>query len=681
MGTLRDIVLIGASVLTLAACETTDSSNRTAFDNSGGNLGGSSGRSGFSSGFQDLGNDRTGVARQIGSDSFLNEEFLRRNPDGRAQVIPVSGGKVEMNLVNASLPAAAQAVLADMLEKPFVIEDGLESRITLQTTGPIERAALLELFTRALEVNGARLESEGSLLKIVSTAGARRQIQSASRPVVGNNPIVVAPLKFIAADEVADLLRAVVGQDLGIVTDPKRNHLLLTGSRGDIQSAIDALNLFDVNVLKGKSTALVRLEAAEPEAVSEELAAIFDSGAGGALDGVIEFLPNPRLKSILVISKRANYLSDAEGWIRELDRTAGSARRYTQTYPLQNRSAESLAPLLAQVLGVGTEIASTPINGEDGPLVSPVDSGKLQIIADDDRNTIIARALRKEHEEIKRIVAELDSAPSQVLLEATIAEVTLNDDLELGVRWFFESGRFSNTFSDLANGAVGSVFPGFSTVFSNGNDRVALSALASITDVKVVSSPTLTVLNNQEAELRIGDQVPIATRNAQGVEDPDAPVVTTIDYRDTGIILTVRPRIGNSGQVVLDIEQEVSDVVATTTSGIDSPTIRQRSVRTSVVVGNGATMVLGGIIQERDETTTTKVPGLGDVPVLGAAFRTRDSGIERTELLILIRPRVVNNAADAANVTSYWREKLAGPNEVLQTGIQSRQHSLDGLFD
>ena len=189
------------------------------------------------------------------------------------------------------------------------------------------------------------------------------------------------------------------------------------------------------------------------------------------------------------------------------------------------------------------------------------------------------------------------------------------------------------------------------------------------------------VLNNQEAQLRIGDQVPTVTRTSQSTDDANAPVISTIEYRDTGVILSVKPRIGSSGQVVMSIEQETSDVVATTSSGIDSPTIRQRSVATDVVVQNGATLVLGGIIQEQDTVVNTKVPGLGDVPVVGAVFRSKRDAIERTELLILIRPRVIASPGDARAITDHWRGKLSGPNAVATGGVRPTTHRLGTLLE
>ncbi len=612
-----------------------------------------------------------------GTDQFFNPDALDSSSPETAVIIPVGGKKVEMNLVNASIKSAADAVLGQTLKLPYVVSDEVTGRMTVQTTGPVPKSALYDLFVAGLEVNNARVEKEGNVLRIVPGRAGSKKYRSVQNASLGGSAIVVAPLKYISASQMTTLLHPSIEDGLSVVTDKKRNLLLLSGNSAQLNSAIDAMNLFDVDVLKGKSVALVRLEAADPDAVVEELNLIFETAEGGSLQDVVQFVANPRLKSILVITTRSKYLADAQKWIRELDRTAGGARRYSVIYELQNRSAQELAPILAELMNAQTtETSGEYTEGETELSALGVESAGVQILADDAQNAIVARALKNEHDEIKRLVVQLDTSLRQVMLEATIAEVTLNDDLAYGVGWFFKNGNFSTTFSPNSTGGVGSQFPGFSAVFGTGNTQVALNALASITDVKIISTPTLMVLDNKEAILQIGDQVPIATRSSVDATNPNAPIVSTIEYRDTGVILKVRPRIGNSGRVVLEIEQEVSDVASTTTSGIDSPTIRQRKVQTNIVVNDGSTLALGGIIQESDNATNAKVPGLGDIPLIGAAFRNKSRRSLRTELLILIRPRVVRDGAEARAVTDYWRKKLAGPNKILQTGLGKKVHKL-----
>lgn len=250
--------------------------------------------------------------------------------------------------------------------------------------------------------------------------------------------------------------------------------------------------------------------------------------------------------------------------------------------------------------------------------------------------------------------------PNQVLIEATIAEVTLNDEMQFGVRWYFQNkhNTQSTTFTNSAAGVVSAVYPGFSYALKAANAALTINALNAVTNVNVISSPSLMVLDNKTASLQIGDQVPIATQSAVGVVSAGSPIVNSISYRDTGVILSITPRINESGRVLLDIEQEVSNVAPTSTSGIDSPTIQQRKIKTSVLVNDSEALTLGGLIQSKNNSTKDQVPLLGDIPILGNAFKTKDNTIGKTELIIIITPRVVRNLNEAQLVTDEYRRKL-----------------------
>lgn len=613
---------------------------------------------------------------QRGNDTFLSEDPGSRRAS-RVEIEIIDDMNVEITLVDASIAAAAEAVISNALGSQFVIQDGLVGRITIQSTGPIPKSALIDLFQAALNANGARLETEGDIFRIVSGTNGRRTFQTVGSDGVTDATIIVAPLEHVSAAQMIEILDPLTSEGLNAVPDNERNLILLSGTASQLESAIDALNLFDVDAMRGKSIAIVRLQAADPTAIVEELEAIFGAREGGLLNGVIEFHPNDRLNSVLVITSRSQYLDDAQRWIRELDRSAGQSQQYTRVYPLQNRQASELAPILDQLLG-GGEVQSLVSDG--GEISSSSGSSQPRVAADPERNALIVRALQTEHAEVARLLHDLDDRAAQVALEATIAEVTLNDEVSLGVRFFLDERNSDTTFSDAASGGVSPNFPGFSSLFTFGDSSVVLNALAGATDVKIISSPTLMVLDNKEAELQIGDQVPVATQTSVSTEDDSAPIVTTISYRDTGVILKVRPQIGAGNTLTLEISQEVSSVANTSTSGIDSPTIRQRQITTSVVLRDGATLALGGLVQESDNRTDSRVPGLGDIPFLGSAFRNRDSSKDRTELLILIRPRIIRTDDQADAFTSDWRERLSGADSTLQTGLGDPTHSLSEVL-
>lgn len=272
---------------------------------------------------------------------------------------------------------------------------------------------------------------------------------------------------------------------------------------------------------------------------------------------------------------------------------------------------------------------------------------------------------------IEQTMKRLDIVPLQVLIEATIAEVTLNDALSYGIRWFFDAGTRSDThdftFTDATNGAVVSTFPGFSYLFDGGDARVALNALSEVTEVTIVSSPSLMVLDNKTARLQVGDQVPVPVQQSVSTQNPDAPIVNSIQFQDTGVILEVTPHVNASGLVVLDVLQEVSNVVATTSSGIDAPTIQQRAINSTVAVQTGETIALGGLIRDRANTTNNGVPVLMNIPLLGNLFKTKNITNERTELLVLLTPQVVRDQAEARAVTQELRRRLKGLERLRES--------------
>ncbi|AWN54787.1 type II secretion system secretin GspD [Methylobacterium sp. 17Sr1-1] len=295
----------------------------------------------------------------------------------------------------------------------------------------------------------------------------------------------------------------------------------------------------------------------------------------------------------------------------------------------------------------------------------------IGIVADDANNSLVISATRNQYDKILRILGRLDAMPTQVLLETVIAEVTLNDNLAFGVQWFLKErgSRFNlaSTETDkaaLTSGTAGLItsairgVPGFNYLLAGTDFNVVLNALQGVTRVNVISSPNITVLDNRTAKLQVGDQVPIIKQTGQSALTAGAPILNQIEMKDTGVILSVTPRVNKNGLVVLDINQEVSDVVPTTTSTIDSPTIRQRRVATSVAVNDGHSLAIGGMVQEKAQITNENLPVLSDLPVIGAAFRNRVDQRVRTELLVFIRPRVIRGTAEADRISEDFRQQF-----------------------
>jgi general secretion pathway protein D len=217
---------------------------------------------------------------------------------------------------------------------------------------------------------------------------------------------------------------------------------------------------------------------------------------------------------------------------------------------------------------------------------------------------------------------------------------------------------------------VDSIFPGFSYALAMTNVEATINALNDVTDVNIVSSPSLTVMDNKTAKLLIGDQVPITTQTASNADNSDVRIVNSVSYRDTGVILTITPRINESGRVLLEIEQEVSSVKETRTSGIDSPTISQRRVKTTVLVNDGQAIALGGLIQKSQNRGRSQIPIIGDIPLIGTAFKRKDDQVDKTELIILIRPQVMRDLEEAQHITEEFKQQFM--ERVLDQKDKSR---------
>jgi general secretion pathway protein D len=486
-----------------------------------------------------------------------------------------------------------------------------------------------------------------------------------------------------------------------------RNILIYTGPAQEAQGIAEMVSVLDVDVLAGMSFALFPVQSSDARDVVDELETLFAEDAVGTFGGVIRFLPIERLNAILAIASRPAHLKHAGQWVARLDRADAAAGERVFVYYAKNSRANDLADILNQVFqgapggrdevvsraavapglepveliaprrvapgaeesaAAETPAAAAPAFAVEAPgagILRTSGGSAIRIVADERNNAVVVVATAAQFGMIEATLRRLDILPLQVLIEATIAEVALNDALEYGLQWAFSSGDFSGSSTNNFLGAVAPAFPGFNLVLDTSDVRVVLSALSEITDVEVVSSPQLMVLDNQTARLQVGDQVPVSTQSSVSSLDPDAPIVNSIDYFDTGVILEVTPRVNASGLVTLDIALDVSDAIPTETSGIDSPTIQQRSIRTTVSVQSGETVALGGLIRERSTESVTGVPILMDIPILGNLFKTTGQGTQRTELLVLITPRVVRGAAQARAVTDELRRRLTTLRDVV----------------
>ena len=638
-----------------------------------------------------------------------------------------SKGDVTLNYPAVDVQVVAKAVLGDVLGLKYTIDPAVHGVVTVQTAQPIRRADVLALFEESLRTANLALAKRASGYSIVPISAAQSAAGVVGPADTGFGDETVT-LKYANAEELKKLLDPIVPNAI-TQADSSRNILVVAGNSVQRRSVRELVKQFDVDWLRGMSFAIFIPQRTDARLIAPDLDKLINA-PGSQTNGMVRLITMEHLNGILAISAQSQYLDDVRRWVEVLDREGEDAERRLFVYKVQNGKALDLAKVLDGAFGLappksdetgnsgsashgfdvvgsptpngGSQPSQTVIQLGGGAATRPVmpggisannsqldqsnptsqqnsDANGTTITADETNNAILVFSTPRNYALIEDALRKLDVPPLQVMIEAMVSEVTLNNNLQYGIQWYLNDGSNSatlsqspantNTVTDSSGNTTtvpGSPFPnkilpGFSYVFQHQNNVYAtLNALRAITDVHVLSAPKLMVLNNHSATIEVGQQVPISTGSAQSTVSGTAPIVNSIDYRDTGVILKVTPRVNTGGLVLLDIAQEVSDVVAQSSaqSQIASPTFSQRKISTSVAVQDGETIALGGLIQNEVTKTKNRIPLLGDVPYFGNLFGSTGDQVQRTELLVLLTPHVIAAPVDADAITAELRAKM-----------------------
>jgi len=544
----------------------------------------------------------------------------------------------------------------------------------------------------------------------------------------------VIPVKYVSGATLSRLMEGFAARPGAIRTDPSGRLLLVVGNGSERQSAIDTMRSFDVDWMQGQSVGLYPLQNSGPEPIVAELEKIMDSGESGLGHGLVKFQPVTQQNAVLVVAAKPELLQRAQRWIARLDAPSADSSG-VKVYKLRYGDAKQVAKLLNDIFSSGGAATSdsaanqiapgagssaltpterltggrpnTPgIGGATGsgggssqgggaganspfgglPTTSTAalsnafaNGGQggstwpsVRITADQANNSILVYGSTEECRVVERALVQLDRAKAQVAIDVTIAEVTLNDQLNYGVQFFLtnklgslihSNGQLSSAAANISADSFGapalstSTLQGFNAVLGNiATPQVIINALHSLTDVKILSNPSLVVVDNEQASLEVGDQVPISTGSATVLTSNNA-IVNTTDYKNTGIILNVQPRVNSNGSVLLDVEQEISSVPPGNTSL--TPTISERKVKSEILVNNGQTVLLAGLISDSQQNARAGIPFLDQTPIIGSIFSNNTSkSVERTELIIFIRPQIIRDGADASRVAEELRAKM-----------------------
>lgn len=553
-----------------------------------------------------------------------------------------AGGAISFFFDDADIFEVAQTVFGDILRVNYVIDPKVKGRVNFRTVTPIPREEVIPIMEIIFRLNGIGYVEEKGLYRIVPLTDVAKELVFAQ---VGKNP-----------------------EDVAIELFTFKN-VNLKDSMTEIENAI-GLHL-----------------------------------AGGT----VRIMPIYRLNSLLVVAATKDHLNYIRNWVATFDKIFSEARPKIFVLHLQNSKAAHISSLLQAIFsgtapsttastpsatpprtGATTPAAATPTTTAPKTGVGATASGTgflvspdTKVFADEVTNSLIVVATPADYSFIEETVKRLDIVPRQVMIEALIAEVELKDDLTFGIAWSLKTdinitnikpferdvalgGILGQRPSSLTDQFTGSGFT-FLATDSKGVVRAKLEALASQAKLKVLASPHVLVSDNREARIQIGDQVPIATSetNIPGTTQ----IQRTIQYRDTGVILKVKPQVNEGGLVSLDLTQEVSNFFIQRIFDSDQVVIKKREASTNLVVQDGHTIIIGGLIREDIQTSREGLPVLSKIPLLGYLFGSTTDRNTRTELIMLLTPYVVKNQTEASELTTEHLDRLKGIKKEMDQMI------------
>ncbi|NOS88058.1 MAG: type II secretion system secretin GspD [Methylococcaceae bacterium] len=637
-----------------------------------------------------------------------NNRFVANEAPQHRRLATTGTGSYSLNFDDADLGEVAKVILGDILKQNYVLSPKVAGKVTLQTTEPLTDEELLPTLEMVLRMNSAALVRDGRIYHIEPAADALYTSNIANSRSGYQTRVI--PVRNVAVQDIADVIKPLVQEKTILNVDGTRNIMVVSGTADEIARVLDMVDTFDIDVLKGRSFGLFPLTHADPETVIKELEGIFYKKGKSDESEFFQFMAIERLNAILAITHQARYLEDINNWVGRLDKANTATGGGVNVYKVQNVDATELADTLNEIftgaapkkntqakLAPGQKsasatnkqptkqtVAKTSASANTGGAAATGDSkvsnvGDVRIIADEPNNSVIVVATTQEYEVILPIIKQLDILPLQVLIDATIAEVTLTNDLKYGISWYLHSGNdalagtgsppgaVANTLGTAADAAAAAATGGFSAIYSSQAVKALLNTQAKKNNINIVSSPSLMVLNNQEASMQVGTEISLRTGQTTNLNSTTGNTTTgtgllqtnPLEQRKTGVKLKIKPRVNASGLVIMEIDQSVEDPGSAKSDG-SNPDILTREIKSSVAVQTGETIVLGGLIRENNTYGTSGIPYFNELPVVGPLFGGTTKNVGRTELVVLITPRVVQTKQDAKAVTDEFKRKLTG---------------------
>jgi general secretion pathway protein D len=600
-------------------------------------------------------------------------------------------------------------IIGSVLNLNYLIDPTVKGTVNLHTLGNLRRSDLLPILETVLKINGATMVRTGNFYEIVPANTAVRQpieVRERVPEVDPDDQIVmqIVRLKFVAASEMSRLLMSYLSDGGNINAYESGSILLISERRSNLRKLLEIIDIFDANAFEGARIRMLPVKNASARDLIDDLKTIF---AGYALSATtsIRFAPIDRLNSILVVSSNPDVFPEIEKWMDRLDQPRQTAGLKTFVYNVKNAKAADIQRVLAEVYGyevnqtqsnpaprpntpTGLPLTGQPLTpgasgGPQGQVPLPAQTPaqqpqtptaavgpRVRIIADQLNNALVIQTTAQDYAEIEKTIQQIDIMRRQVLIDAQVYEVVLSDALSFGLsatlqnRGTLVNPQTTGSFTSTSGALNAQTF----SFIGRARELVTfLNASDNRSRVRTLSAPSVLVSDNSPATFEVGTEVPVPTSSSI------TPVTSggtnlfaqTISFRDTGVILQVRPQINEGGNVTLDIAQEISQAGTNTVSAIVAPTIGKSSVTSTVVIQDGQTIALGGFIRENKELDQVRIPIIGRIPGVGALLGSTNRANTRTELIILITPHVIRNHQAADVATDELKAKLKEIRSLL----------------
>ncbi len=543
-------------------------------------------------------------------------------------------------------------ILNKTLNRNFIIEDKIKGNISVVLDGKFTEEELINIVEKILEKQGLTLYKERGLIIIKKSRTYPKILLTEDFAFWFYKP------DFLSTREVYSIAAELISQEgkCKIIGDK----LLIIDKKRNVFSIRRLISNLDVEAFSGYSIKIFELKNSTPNIVSKELEKIL--GSIKVPKESWSSIPIDRLDFLVIIASSQKLMKKITDLVRLLDSTQEKGAKNIYIYKVQYVKASDIAKILDNLLS-GRKVITAGTKGKNKEITKIV-SSEVVIVPDEINNALIIQASQEDYQKIKSLINSLDSMPKQVLIEVLIAEITLNKQLENGIEWWLKSngkqyiaeGSISFGLSGSRNQLFGFTYYGLDP----DNFWNFLYFLSTKSDLTVLSSPHILVRDNEDASIEVGKEVPVLSTETVGTVQIQgtAAIDRKIEYRDVGIILKVKPHISDEGFVTLEIVQESSTAERNTVSGIDSPIILKRKIKTTLMVQNGHSIILGGIIDRRNNTLIKKVPLLGDIPFLGNLFSYRSNEHTKTELVIMITPHVIESVNQADVISNLFETRL-----------------------